>query len=136
MATMERPRPSSEEETPAVSSTPAKEESTKEAKPALPSDPEQAVEALEKRLEGLGGPTAPVSDADEAKKPAAAPAPTPAPPAAAKGAPAGKNALLVSSFQLGWFLGQIGYILLLCLLLDYFEADEMRFGWSGADAVG
>lgn len=100
MATMERPRPSSEEETPAVSSTPAKEESTKEAKPALPSDPEQAVEALEKRLEGLGGPTAPVSDADEAKKPAAAPAPTPAPPAAAKGAPAGKNALLVSSIEL------------------------------------
>jgi len=56
------------------------------------------VEALEKRLEGLGGSTAPVS-AEEAKKPAsaapAAPA-APAPAAAAKGAPAaGKNALLV-----------------------------------------
>ena len=127
MATMERPRPSSEEEeAPAVSSTsaPAKEESKKtEAQPALPSDPEQAVEALEKRLEGLGGTTAPVSDADEAKKPAAAPAPTPAPPAAAKGAPAGKNALLVSSQLDCWFmLVRVGFILWLWYMIgDYFS---------------
>ena len=122
MATKERPRPSAEEEeAPAVSSTsaPAKEESKKtEAQPALPSDPEQAVEALEKRLEGLGGTTAPVSDADEAKKPAAAPAPTPAPPAAAKGAPAGKNALLVSSQLDCWFmLVRVGFILWLCYMI-------------------
>lgn len=126
MATMERPRPSAEEEeAPAVSSTsaPAKEESKKtEAQPALPSDPEQAVEALEKRLEGLGGTTAPVSDADEAKKPAAAPAPTPAPPAAAKGAPAGKNALLVSSKLDCWFmLVRVGFILWLCYMIGDFS---------------
>jgi len=127
MATMERPRPSAEEEeAPAVSSTsaPAKEESKKtEAQPALPSDPEQAVEALEKRLEGLGGTTAPVSDADEAKKPAAAPAPTPAPPAAAKGAPAGKNALLVSSIEL---VRGSGRIYTLVVLYDWRLFRPMR----------
>ena len=128
MATKERPRPSAEEEeAPAVSSTsaPAKEESKKtEAQPALPSDPEQAVEALEKRLEGLGGTTAPVCDADEAKKPAAAPAPTPAPPAAAKGAPAGKNALLVSSQLDCWFmLVRVGFILWLCYMIGDFPGQ-------------
>ena len=101
MATMERPRPSATEEesaTPAVSSTSAaadkKKESATETQSAqpLPSNPEEAVEALEKRLEGLGGVATPVV-AEE--KPAAAPAAAPAPAAAAK-APAGKNALLVS----------------------------------------
>ena len=102
---MERPRPSAEEEEsapPAVSSTSSEKESTTETKSAepLPSNPEEAVEALEKRLEGLGGVATPVV-AEE--KPAAAPAPTSAAapaaaPAAAK-APAGKNALLVSQIR-------------------------------------
>ena len=109
MATMERPRPSSEEEeAPAVSSTsaPAKEESKKTEAQPLPGNPEEAVEALEKRLEGLGGTTAPVS-AEEVKTPAA-PA---AAPAAAKGAPSGKNALLVSS---SWFVLVRMYNSMLC----------------------
>mmetsp|Transcript_27343 Transcript_27343/g.64035 ORF Transcript_27343/g.64035 Transcript_27343/m.64035 type:complete len:692 (+) Transcript_27343:313-2388(+) len=100
MATMERPRPSSEEEeAPAVSSTSAPESAAAEAKPEaqpLPANPEEAVEALEKRLEGLGGSTVPAAQEavkEEAKKPAA-PAPAAAPAAAAKSAPAGKNALL------------------------------------------
>ena len=104
MATMERPRPSATEEEsapPAVSSTSAaaekKKESATETQSAqpLPSNPEEAVEALEKRLEGLGGVATPVV-AEE--KPAAAPAAAPAPAAAAK-APAGKNALLVSQIR-------------------------------------
>jgi hypothetical protein len=80
---------------PAVSSTPTEKESA-EAKTAqpLPANPEKAVEALEKRLEDLGG-VATSDVAEEETKPAAA-APAPA-PAAAK-APAGKNALLVSLF--------------------------------------
>ena len=111
MATMERPRPSAVEESaspPAVSSTSSagdstKKESTTETKSAqpLPSDPEEAVEALEKRLEGLGGVATPV--VAEEKKPEGAPAPTPAAapaPAAAAKAPAGKNALLVSQVRL------------------------------------
>ena len=108
MATMERPRPSTAEEEesappPAVSSTSvaadAKESTTTETKNAqpLPSDPEEAVEALEKRLEGLGGVATPV--VAEEQKPAAAAAPAPASTAAAK-APAGKNALLVSQVRL------------------------------------
>jgi len=99
MATMERPRPSSEEETaapPAVSSTsaPAKEESaaTKTEAQPLPSNPEEAVEALEKRLEGLGGATTPV--VADVPAPAPTPAAAPAPAAAAAKAPVGKNALL------------------------------------------
>ena len=114
MATMERPRPSTAEEeesaAPAVSSTSsaadAKESTTTETEGAqpLPSDPEEAVEALEKRLEGLGGVSTPVV-AEEQKPAAAAPAPAPtaaaAPaPAAAAKAPAGKNALLVSQVRL------------------------------------
>jgi len=97
MATMERPRPSAsvEEEAapPAVSSTPTEKESA-EAKTAqpLPANPEKAVEALEKRLEDLGGVATSDVAEEEAKPAAAAPA-----PAAAK-APAGKNALLVSLF--------------------------------------
>lgn len=104
MATMERPRPSATEEesaTPAVSSTSAAAADTKTKESAtetqsaqpLPSNPEEAVEALEKRLEGLGGVATPVV-AEE--KPAAASAPAAPAPAAAAKAPAGKNALLVS----------------------------------------
>ena len=104
---MERSRPSAQEEEesapPAVSSTSSTGADTKEsatetksAQP-LPSDPEEAVEALEKRLEGLGGVATPV--VAEEQKPAAAAAPAPASTAAAK-APAGKNALLVSQVRL------------------------------------
>mmetsp|Transcript_11435 Transcript_11435/g.24753 ORF Transcript_11435/g.24753 Transcript_11435/m.24753 type:complete len:721 (+) Transcript_11435:294-2456(+) len=102
MATMERPRPSteeaSEEETAAAAVSKVPPEAPAPA-PVLPSNPEEAVEHLEKRLEGLGGVATPVvvSDAKKEEAPKPAPVAAPAPAAAAtaqRQQPAGKNALL------------------------------------------
>ena len=117
MATLERPRSGGEsaaekDPAPAVSRAPAK------PAPVLPSNPEEAVEHLEKRLEGLGGMATPVVDdkkaeqAAPAPKPAvAAPAPAPAPAAAQK--QAGRSALLVSVFA-----HSVGFHLFCCSCSD------------------